>query len=172
MRVLVLMKGRVLPGLLFILYIFFLLYLTVFKRLFFGTTIGMFFESYRLNTSSLDYNLNLVPFRTIYGYLAHPPSKTVALTNLLGNVLAFMPLGFLVPLVFKKIYTIRWILIVSIGSSFVIELIQLILGVGSLDVDDVLLNLLGGLLGFFVYKGFKEFFKKYNRKAELAKESS
>lgn len=169
MRSWFLVKNRILPALLFVVYVFLLLYLTVIKRLFFGTTSGVFLESYRLNTSGFDYSVNLIPFKTVYGYLVHPPSITVAITNILGNILAFLPLGILVPLIFRKSDSISWIFIISVGSSVVIETVQLLFRIGSMDIDDVLLNSVGGLVGFLLYRGFLVLLARYKSEKDLAK---
>jgi glycopeptide antibiotics resistance protein len=67
--------------------------------------------------------------------------------NIGGNILGFVPLGFLLPLVFFR----RWSLILTVVSvffiSFLFESIQLYTGLGVFDVDDLLLNTTGGFLG-------------------------
>ena len=70
--------------------------------------------------------------------------------NLFGNVLVFMPLGFLTPLLFSKANSFKRILLMSILVSGCIELSQFILGVGISDIDDVILNVAGGVLGYLV----------------------
>ncbi|MGN1313438.1 MAG: VanZ family protein [Lachnospiraceae bacterium] len=71
--------------------------------------------------------------------------------NLFGNVLAFIPFGFLLPLCFersKKWWQVfLWSLLLVMG----IELFQLFSAFGAFDVDDILLNMLGCLIGYLVY---------------------
>jgi glycopeptide antibiotics resistance protein len=93
------------------------------------------------------YRPKLVPFEGILVELAESPRVTLA--DLFGNVLLFAPLGFLLPLLVPAIR--RWwqVLAVSAGISLLIELYQLTWPlVRRADVDDLLMNALGALLGF------------------------
>ncbi len=88
----------------------------------------------------------LVPFKGILFELSRAPLET--LVELLGNVLLFAPLGFLLPLLFPAVR--RWwqTLAVGAGVSLAIELYQLTWpGVRKADVNDVLMNAVGALLG-------------------------
>lgn len=93
---------------------------------------------------------NLTLFKTIRMYIRYY-DRINGFDNLFGNVLAFMPLGFLIPVSFPEID--RWwiILLHSFWLSLCIELFQLVSHFGAFDVDDILLNTLGGLLGFFCF---------------------
>lgn len=99
----------------------------------------------------LRYSTNFVPFRTISYYLAGNVSSGIAATNLLGNILLFIPLGFLLPLVLPRVQSMKTVTAIGFGASVVLEVLQLITGLGSLDVDDVLLNGLGVALGALGY---------------------
>lgn len=72
------------------------------------------------------------------------------LLNVVGNIIAFMPFGFLLPKVFEKTRTLFLIILFSFEMSLFAELIQLIFQLGCFDVDDLLLNTFGGFLGFLV----------------------
>jgi glycopeptide antibiotics resistance protein len=61
-----------------------------------------------------------------------------------------MPLGFLLPLLFFKFNSLKKVFLVSVVVSVCIELLQFILSVGSLDIDDVILNTIGGILGYLI----------------------
>ncbi|MBQ9990339.1 MAG: VanZ family protein [Lachnospiraceae bacterium] len=71
--------------------------------------------------------------------------------NLFGNVLAFIPFGFLLPLCFassrKWWQVMSWSLILVLG----IELFQLFSAFGAFDVDDILLNMTGCFSGWLIY---------------------
>ena len=67
--------------------------------------------------------------------------------NVLLNILLFVPLGILVPLVFPKCRGSRIILVVF-GTTLFVECLQLITGSGVCDVDDLFANALGGLMGY------------------------
>lgn len=99
------------------------------------------------------YRYNLVPFQEIIRFVKYREyiDFTSVVINLLGNVVAFMPFGALIRWVLDR--KTRWYQ--AVGYTFLfslcVELLQLVARVGVFDVDDLLLNTLGGLLGFFVY---------------------
>lgn len=102
---------------------------------------------------------NLILFKTIRMYIRYY-DRLNGFDNLFGNVLAFMPLGFLIPVSFPGID--RWWMIVlhSFWLSLCIELFQLVSHFGAFDVDDILLNTLGGLLGFFAFLMIRFVYRK------------
>lgn len=130
----------------------------VYQLLFWVYSIVLFWElflgKYRSHGGPRQYNLT--PLKTIGGYIEFSKSlaESVLLINLAGNIVAFMPLGFLLPLAFYR--TNRWTAIVRITlfTSITAEICQFIFNVGSLDIDDVLLNTLGGVMGYLVYRYF------------------
>ncbi len=130
-------------------YLFVLLYLTILQRLHSGYVTGMFLENYKIKFQhSLLYSVNIIPFKTIGNYILHAPNKWVLMTNLLGNVLAFCPLGFLAPVVFDSMRTLKKAVILGACTSVLIELLQLVFRIGSTDIDDVILNTIGCLIGY------------------------
>lgn len=84
----------------------------------------------------LNFNhINLIPFATIFDYFAFG-NKVIRLENLVGNVIIFIPLGFLLPILIEKFRKITNLLFVSFGSSFSFETIQMLYPMlGSFDVD-------------------------------------
>lgn len=103
---------------------------------------------------------NLIPLRTIRGYfliLARDDAAAVSLrpyavTNFLGNLLAFLPLGIFLPLLFKAQRRFRSFLPTAAAIIALVELLQLLTRRGALDVDDLLLNLPGASLGWLLWK--------------------
>ena len=104
---------------------------------------------------------NLYPLRTILEFLtgfdyitgrSHGMLKNAALVNLLGNVAIFLPLGMYVAL-FRKNGSLWKTTAIVAAVSLTLELLQVVTRTGSGDVDDVLLNALGGLLGALLYRG-------------------
>lgn len=90
--------------------------------------------------------VNLVPFQTIRFYMfSGRVSPYVAFLNLFGNILAFVPLGILIPLLRREL-SILFTFITAFMISFSIELTQLITGLGSCDIDDIILNVFGAML--------------------------
>lgn len=125
----------------------FCLYLIVLSYLLF------FAESFGRGASG-DYRYNFIPFTEIRRYLVH--WETIGLfgvaVNLLGNIVAFMPFGyFMSGLTENRLKTISVVLF-SMEFSILVEVIQLVTKLGSCDVDDVILNTLGGWIGCLVYK--------------------
>jgi len=97
---------------------------------------------------------NFIPFRTIQQSL----SRTLApiqWLNLYGNIALFVPTGVLAALWLKK-QRVANAAFVSFGLSLSLELMQLFLLMGSFDVDDLILNTAGGMLGaMLVVTGLK-----------------
>ncbi|MFE4710889.1 VanZ family protein [Paenibacillus sp. NPDC056722] len=99
---------------------------------------------------------NLVPFNEIKRDLHHLSLSNPFLNiNLTGNVLAFIPLGLFLPVVFRNVqWSVAKVLMCSLLLSLCFESTQLVLAIGTFDVDDLLLNTLGGLVGYMLYKMF------------------
>lgn len=111
--------------------------------------------SYR---QQLERSTNLHPFFTIrnYVYVVLYSSNGYLIrhcfVNLLGNVLLFIPAGFLLPRIFRKLQKFIPFFLTCFGMILCVELLQLFTLLGSFDVDDILLNLLGMSLGFLIYR--------------------
>lgn len=117
----------------------------------------MFFsESLDRTMVNSEYRYNLTLFKEIERFweMRHTYGWHVTIVNLLGNVVCFMPFGFLVPTisrkkVFKNILSVTMLaMLFSVG----IETAQLILKVGAFDVDDIFLNTIGGMIGYILLK--------------------
>jgi glycopeptide antibiotics resistance protein len=100
---------------------------------------------------------NYVPFKTILPYLTGEPTWTVAIRNLVGNIVPFVSLGLLAPLLYRSL--MWWhVLVAAVGFAVVIEGMQVILRTGIFDIDDILLNALGGVLGWALFIAAKRIF--------------
>jgi glycopeptide antibiotics resistance protein len=93
---------------------------------------------------------NLVPFKTILVYLLGEKGLMIGGINLVGNIVLLMPVGFLVPLIFRNI-TWKKTLAVAVAFGFAIEGLQVVLRVGIFDIDDVILNGLGVMIGYWAF---------------------
>ena len=93
--------------------------------------------------------INLIPGATIQAML-EKGSRGQKAVNLVGNVLMFIPMGFLPPLLWKRWRHLWSAIPLCAGASLLIECLQLFLG-RSVDVDDLILNTLGGLLGYLLF---------------------
>ena len=125
----------------FILYISLLLTLTLFDP-----SWGRYgIDLYNISTK----NYNIIPFKTIIDYinLVHNSYlNSNAIVNLFGNIIAFMPMAFFLPILFRKERKFKNFLITMILVILCIELTQLITNTGRCDIDDFILNLLGSIL--------------------------
>ena len=92
-------------------------------------------------------NYNLVPFKSIGSQIRHI-TESWALINLLGNIVPFVPFGFLLPIAYPKINSFVKVFAVGFLSVILMEIFQLITKLGSFDVDDIMLNCLGIIVGY------------------------
>jgi len=99
------------------------------------------------------YRYNLVPFKEIMRFYTYRELVGVKafILNLFGNVLAFIPFGVMVPIVRRKNRNFFRVFGMTFLLSLFIECIQLIFRVGSFDVDDLILNTCGGIIGYAVF---------------------
>ena len=105
-------------------------------------------------------SFNLTPLRTIRGYLlilgrddvAAASLRPYAATNFLGNILAFLPLGLFLPLLFPRQRRLWLFLLTAALCIALVELLQLLSRRGALDVDDLLLNWPGAILGWLLWR--------------------
>ena len=129
---------RVLGKILFVLYIGFLFYFLIFSDWYGREGTG-------------EYHYNLVLFCEIKRFwLYRDVLGWVSYANLFGNVLIFIPFGFFMPMA-SRYRSFFLTLFYSFGVSFFVECFQLVTRVGSFDVDDMLLNTLGGVIGYIVF---------------------
>ena len=101
---------------------------------------------------------SVIPFATIGEYLSGDElvNRAVALRNILGNIAMFIPCGLYVQTLSKN-KSFKKGLIIVIITSIAIEIIQLIFAIGACDVDDLLLNTIGGIIGMLAYKVIRRF---------------
>lgn len=109
------------------------------------------FFSHYYGRGQLHRSINLIPFRTIIEFLTSGYNLRIIVTNIAGNIVAFMPMGFLLPIVFNKKNGFRKVVFVALLSSLTIEVAQYISGVGASDIDDLILNVLGAMIGYIGY---------------------
>lgn len=123
-------------SLIFILYILLLYYIVTYQDNNYGTN-------------------NFILFKEIFRYKI---ISKLFIRNVLGNILLFVPLG-IFSCYYIKVKHLYPILVLSFLISSCIEYIQIKIG-RTFDVDDIILNTFGGILGYFIYRyGLKIFFK-------------
>ncbi len=100
-----------------------------------------------LDTASVfPFRINLIPFV----YLMDYPVFREAMLNLIGNTAMFIPLGIVWPIVFKQLDTHGKVIAAGVGTSFCIEILQLPFYDRVTDIDDLILNSIGFLIGYAV----------------------
>lgn len=143
------MKNKKLIKILFYIYIAFLILFVVLKF------DGSFERIISLHNSIIENekdglrNINLIPFRSISPYLRNI-TEPYAFKNIIANILVFIPLGFFVSN--KNSKNVFKALIICLGVILSIECIQLLFKIGFFDVDDIILNFIGSLIGMGINK--------------------
>ena len=99
-----------------------------------------------MNVSS---GINIVPFTEI---LRYEIGSSQFYLNVIGNIFVFLPFGYFVSS-YIKATRVSHILLVTLITSFTIEFVQHYIG-RSFDIDDILLNVVGSIVGFLLYIGF------------------
>jgi len=95
----------------------------------------------------ISYGNNFIPFKELTRYKL---GTNLFYKNIIGNILLFMPYGFFASY-YLKLDKKRLAFILVLLVSLSIESVQLVIG-RCFDVDDILLNLIGGMLGFYIYR--------------------
>ena len=140
--------GKIFLFLIFISYLAFLI-MILFVR--YGVDLSLSFDAIRERVDSFS---NFTPFFTISNYYRAYSigniSKTVFVYNIVGNLLLFLPMGYLLPCVSKHKRALKTLPALLIILPLV-EVIQLMTGLGRFDVDDMILNLSGAVTGYLLY---------------------
>ncbi|HHD2753207.1 TPA: VanZ family protein [Clostridium perfringens] len=138
-------------GVFLLLYAFLCSYTLIFK----------YVSPLELFSSNREYirSTNVIPFHTIYSYLSGTlnVSKIIVASNIFGNIILFVPLGIYLQLLKKNKIWINTMIVFFI--ALFVEMFQFIFGFGAADIDDVILNCLGGLIGILIYRGLCKFLK-------------
>ncbi len=140
----------------FIFYIILFLSIVIFKYV---SLLELFSENRTVYRS-----FNILPFYTIKSYLMGTVdvSHSVGFNNIFGNIALFIPLGIYLQL-FKKNKKVFVNFASIFAISLSIEIIQFIFGLGATDIDDVLLNCAGGIIGILCYKLLAVFIKDHRK---------
>lgn len=125
-------KGKLFICICLLLYIIFLLYITLFGRL-----------SERIDT------ISLLPF---WSYLEMIQTSNLNMgRQILYNILAFVPLGILLPMLGRRFQCLKIILLCGFLLSVLIESAQFLFHLGWCDIDDVINNTAGAVIGYGIW---------------------
>lgn len=112
-------------------------------------------------------NNNFIPLSSIFEILNHQSlGLFLKAKQILWNIILFIPLWFFVPLIWIKKQKIHDVILIGLWSSIFIEFLQFFISFllwfhyKSTDIDDIILNTLGFIIGFFLYKITKNVFWK------------
>jgi glycopeptide antibiotics resistance protein len=126
------MKSRIALAIILVLYISFILNIALFR-----------FRAANPKT-------NWVPFHSIINDWRYGGWGFVV--NFLGNLVAFLPMGALPPLIWPRRTALWHVVLFSLAISLAIETGQYVSGRRVPDVDDLILNTVGGILGYLAWK--------------------
>lgn len=146
----------------------------LYSSFYFGVLSYLVFFARRRRARHFNYEVNFVPIKNTVGtFLSMKMNDKFEVfnffVNLFGNILLFVPFSIILLRVFK-INKLRFVLLWATLLSVFIESNQYLFQVGYPDIDDVILNVSGAILGFFLYKLFLRlgFLSSYSRAANLS----
>lgn len=143
---------------LFVCYLTGLINLTLVPRNFWSNIWALIYIGYSGSEIELfngSFNFTPIIFKIIAGELSF---GSWVKTMLAGNLLMFIPMGFFIPLVTNKV-DFKKALIIAVAIPIIIEVIQPIVG-RSFDIDDIILNFAGIMMGYLCVTCIKKFCKK------------
>lgn len=113
----------------------------------------LFAEMFGRTHTEKCYRYNLVLFKEIWRFWHYRErvGMTAVLLNLAGNVVGLIPFGFFLPFLAARTRKCYTVVCLTFLFSLGIEITQLLCKVGSFDVDDLLLNTIGGMFGYFLF---------------------
>lgn len=112
-----------------------------------------FSERYGRGIGSTGYHYNLELFKEIKRFIKYRDLLGVEsfVVNIFGNIFAFSPFGFALPIISPKNRHFINVVLLSFEFSLTVEVLQLIYKVGIFDVDDLFMNTLGGAIGYITF---------------------
>jgi glycopeptide antibiotics resistance protein len=132
----------------------------------------------RMTNEFLFHSINLIPLTSIFSEISQIGTAyggdsifmiKLIVRNVGGNILLLMPLGFLVPILWRKYRSLKGILLLGLLVSVSIEclqLVELVLGISfgrRVDIDDVICNVFGTFIGYVLNMGLSVFLRNNNR---------
>lgn len=99
------------------------------------------------SANAFPFRINLVPFVNLMDY----PERSDAILNFVGNTTMFIPIGIIWPIVYRKLDSHAKVIAAGVGFSLLIEILQLPFFDRVSDIDDLILNSLGFVVGYGIY---------------------
>lgn len=96
-----------------------------------------------------------------WSYEAVQKGSTASLLQILSNIAMFIPWGFLLPYIWKSMRTFSHLLLASVLFTLCIEVMQFITKRGLFELDDLLHNTIGGIVGYLIYVGWNIMKKRW-----------
>ncbi len=118
----------------------------------FYTLFLLYLMFFGFGRSQYDINIvRLIPMFSTVGFVKQTILWKTIIINIFGNILIFVPFGFL-GIVFPKLNNF-WILILDfLFAIIIVESLQYFTRLGVFDIDDVILNTVGVAIGFWIYR--------------------
>lgn len=153
-------KMKVALSFVFLLYLAFLITVTLFDPFFGRSGGGMLLSEALPDIQSVkEYakaHNNLIPFDTVRRFCSIADNgdagKRAFTVNVIGNLAAFSPLGFFLPVLFQKMRKFRYFITAVFLCVLAVESLQIILMTGSFDADDLILNCTGASVIFLILR--------------------
>ena len=145
------MKNKTFLKILFILYLLALLFILFLAR---GSSGGLY--EWKIFSKEHLGMVNFIPFATIRTFLERLNENTInadiVVRNIAVNLLMFVPMGAVLPLIFPKRFDCFWKTVLFVALLVVgIEILQFITFCGSADIDDVIFNTVGAMAGYAIF---------------------
>lgn len=112
---------------------------------------------------------NFMPFKTIRMYIKYA-DRLNSFENLAGNIIAFVPFGMMLPLINTRTSIWKYVFANALVFVIGIELFQLVSAFGVFDVDDIILNCFGVILGYVIYIKSRSMFPVFDKKIRIEEE--
>ena len=112
--------------------------------------------------NQLWFRLNLIPLVETFRMLTDGWVVAYSWYQVIANILVFVPLGFLTPFLFKSLTKWWHILLVGFSGSLLIEGLQILTPRNIVDIDDIIFNTWGAMVGYIVYLVFIKIMRHFN----------
>lgn len=113
---------------------------------------------------------NLIPYLVrcaVNGHLDYLVKSTHQIIHFLLNVSLFLPFGLLFPFIYKKA-TLAKVTLIGLSLSLVVEIVQIFINGRDSDIDDLLCNVIGTVIGYLMYAFIKKILPKFTCKCKLS----